>query len=192
MAFQKRLRYLVLAALFICLAICTFAMQQYTYTLLLAAVGYWLLAIGIFGDFSDADAELSARPFQFRPWMAVALIVFALAAFAVFWGHPARTWAPRTAEDIQLTVDRSGAEDAGLHQQFVSETVGQEKSAPEPSIQLPLDETAEYVLNTNTRVFHNASCTYVGKMADENKSVYTGTREDVLAMDYEPCGHCNP
>lgn len=192
MAFQKRLRVLVIAALFVALAICTFVVQQYTYTFLLAAAGYWLLALGIFGDFSDAADESAARPMRFRPWMAAALVMFALAAAAVYWALPARTWEPRAAEDMQLSVDRSGAEDAGLRQQFVSELVSPDDTATGDSIQLPLDETTEYVLNTNTGVFHRPECSYVEKMADENRLRYTGTREAVLDMDYEPCGHCNP
>lgn len=29
-------------------------------------------------------------------------------------------------------------------------------------------------------------------LLDENKEVYTGTRDSVSDMGYEPCGHCNP
>ena len=50
----------------------------------------------------------------------------------------------------------------------------------------------EYVLNTNTMKFHYVYCSSVGQMSDKNKSFYTGTREEVLAMGYTSCGRCNP
>ena len=50
----------------------------------------------------------------------------------------------------------------------------------------------EYVLNTNTMKFHYPYCSSVGQMSDKNKSFYTGTRDEILAMGYTSCGRCNP
>ncbi len=50
----------------------------------------------------------------------------------------------------------------------------------------------DYVLNTNTHKFHYPECSSVKQMKDENKVFYTGTRDEVIAMGYEPCGRCNP
>lgn len=52
--------------------------------------------------------------------------------------------------------------------------------------------TNSYVLNTNTHKFHYPSCASVKKMKDKNKEYYTGTREEVIAMGYDPCQNCNP
>lgn len=49
-----------------------------------------------------------------------------------------------------------------------------------------------YVLNTNTHKFHYPGCSSVRQMSEKNKSVYTGTREEVIGMGYSPCGRCNP
>lgn len=49
-----------------------------------------------------------------------------------------------------------------------------------------------YILNTNTYKFHAQNCRYVSRINSENKSVYTGTRQQVLNMGYEPCQYCNP
>ena len=49
-----------------------------------------------------------------------------------------------------------------------------------------------YVLNTNTKKFHSPDCSSVKQMKDKNKSFFTGTREEVIAMGYAPCGRCNP
>lgn len=50
----------------------------------------------------------------------------------------------------------------------------------------------DYVLNTNTHKFHYSSCSSVNSMKESNKSFYNGTRDEVIAMGYSPCGRCLP
>lgn len=50
----------------------------------------------------------------------------------------------------------------------------------------------EYVLNTNTHKFHYPDCSSVSRMSDTNRQDFVGTREEVIAQGYEPCGNCNP
>lgn len=49
-----------------------------------------------------------------------------------------------------------------------------------------------YVLNTNTHKFHYPDCSSVSTMKDENRQDSTMTREEIIAMGYEPCKRCNP
>lgn len=49
-----------------------------------------------------------------------------------------------------------------------------------------------YILNTNSYKFHDPSCSSVDQMSDSNKEDFTGTRDAVIAMGYEPCERCNP
>ena len=49
-----------------------------------------------------------------------------------------------------------------------------------------------FTFNTNTKKFHFPSCSSVDSMKDKNKLEYTGTRDEVIAMGYEPCKRCNP
>ena len=49
-----------------------------------------------------------------------------------------------------------------------------------------------YVLNTNTHKFHKENCESVRDIAGSNKEVYTGNREDLINMGYEPCKRCKP
>lgn len=49
-----------------------------------------------------------------------------------------------------------------------------------------------YILNTNTKVFHYSWCSSCDRMAPKNRLEYTGTREEVIVMDYRPCKRCNP
>ena len=49
-----------------------------------------------------------------------------------------------------------------------------------------------YVLNTNTGKFHKPYCSSVSDIAAYNKQEYVGTRDDLIANGYSPCGRCHP
>ena len=49
-----------------------------------------------------------------------------------------------------------------------------------------------YVLNTNTKKFHNPSCSSVKKIKKSNMREVTASREDLINAGYSPCGSCNP
>ena len=49
-----------------------------------------------------------------------------------------------------------------------------------------------YIINTSTYKFHNPACSSVNQMNDSNKREYTGNRDDIIALGYEPCKRCNP
>ena len=51
---------------------------------------------------------------------------------------------------------------------------------------------AYYILNTNTKKFHYPTCSSVKDMKEENKLELHGTRDEVIANGYSPCGRCNP
>lgn len=53
-------------------------------------------------------------------------------------------------------------------------------------------DAREYVLNTNTMRFHYPDCASVGQMKSKNRAYFTGTREEIIAMGYQPCGNCHP
>lgn len=56
----------------------------------------------------------------------------------------------------------------------------------------PEQNTYTYVLNTNTGKFHYSSCKSVSKIKPENYSTFEGTRDEVIAQGYDPCGNCHP
>lgn len=62
--------------------------------------------------------------------------------------------------------------------------------APEPEQAQPVG--MDYILNTNTGKFHRPGCSSVDKMKEANKQHFTGTRDEVAGMGYEPCKRCNP
>lgn len=56
----------------------------------------------------------------------------------------------------------------------------------------PENEGRTYVLNKNSRKFHYPSCSSVGKMKESNKGEFFGTRDEIIARGYDPCGNCHP
>lgn len=54
------------------------------------------------------------------------------------------------------------------------------------------DQQETYVLNTSSGKFHLPSCSSVEKMDPANRQDYTGSREDLIAQGYSPCGSCKP
>lgn len=194
MATQRRIRRLVIGALFLCLTICTLVVKQYVYALLLGSVTYWLILSGSFEAFSDEPDPETGSPAMSKTWVLAGLAFFIAIAGLFAWLSPVRGQTHKTAEDIQLEVDRSGVPDAGLHQQYVSELVTPDDEAETKTdeLQQPIDKSCEYILNTNTKVFHQPGCSYADTISDKNKDTYTGTRDSMIDMGYEPCGHCNP
>ena len=65
-------------------------------------------------------------------------------------------------------------------------------SEPEPETNNSEPQGTTYMLNTNTKKFHYPSCSSVKQMKESNKKEYTGSRDDVIGMGYDPCKRCNP
>lgn len=66
---------------------------------------------------------------------------------------------------------------------------------PEPTLEPTPEPTPvvhDYVLNTNSKRFHRPTCNSVDDIKPVNRKDYTGTRERILKMGYEPCGRCHP
>ncbi len=53
-------------------------------------------------------------------------------------------------------------------------------------------EEHTYILNANTKKFHDPDCFSIRHMSESNKVRFVGQREEVLEMGYSPCGHCCP
>ena len=54
------------------------------------------------------------------------------------------------------------------------------------------EQEQSYVLNTNTRKFHLPSCSSAEDILPANRQDYTGTRDELIAQGYTPCGRCKP
>ena len=68
-----------------------------------------------------------------------------------------------------------------------------------PPVPAPASDTlpgasgeSTYILNTNSHIFHFPSCSSAAKISEKNRQVFTGAREELIAMGYSPCGRCKP
>lgn len=50
----------------------------------------------------------------------------------------------------------------------------------------------DYVLNNNTRKFHYPDCGSVLDIAEKNIDYFSGPREVLLDMGFQPCKRCKP
>ena len=69
------------------------------------------------------------------------------------------------------------------------ETRDSASSTPESQTE---QQEADYVLNTSSKKFHRPDCPSVDSMSGKNRQEYHGTREELIAQGYEPCGSCHP
>ena len=53
-------------------------------------------------------------------------------------------------------------------------------------------EAAIYILNTNSKKFHQPDCSGVSSISESNRQKVRTTREDLIAQGYVPCGTCKP
>ena len=54
------------------------------------------------------------------------------------------------------------------------------------------DGSAVFILNTGTHKFHVPGCESVADIKEKNRQDYTGPREELINMGYDPCKRCNP
>lgn len=56
----------------------------------------------------------------------------------------------------------------------------------------PQTQEVNYILNTNSDIFHYPTCRSVSTMSETNKEYYIGSREDVIQRGFRPCKNCSP
>ena len=119
------------------------------------------------------------EPSRTAAWrrLSVALALI-LAALFIIWSAERRN----AARLIPLEV---------VHVSLTPLAAATPEETPAPT---PGSATREvsYVLNTNTHRFHKPDCSSVQDMKAKNRRDFTGTRDDLLAQGYKPCGRCNP
>ena len=90
-----------------------------------------------------------------------------------------------------ITIDYATGE-SWQEQGTTTTPVQEEPVQEEPEEQTPVSSGTTYILNTNTKKFHYPSCSSVDQMSDKNRQEFTGTRDEIIAMGYDPCGRCHP
>ena len=65
-------------------------------------------------------------------------------------------------------------------------------SWPEDAEIVVTGEETSYILNTSSRKFHNADCGQGQEIRDNNKELFTGSKDDLVKRGYDPAKCCNP
>lgn len=97
--------------------------------------------------------------------------------------------------EIDYATGESKLADSAQQEEQKTATVTPTPS-PEPEKQEPVTGSeasqADYILNTNTKKFHYPTCSSVNDMKEKNKQEFFGTRDEIIALGYSPCGRCKP
>ena len=55
-----------------------------------------------------------------------------------------------------------------------------------------VSEQQDYILNVKNKKFHKPDCSAASDISSANKQDFTGTRDQLIAKGYSPCGICKP
>lgn len=118
------------------------------------------------------------------------LVALIFAALLVVGMLPARSSGAVTLIRATLTPVPSAAPTPETTPTPTASPVPTETTAPAPA--QATEDACTYVLNTNTRRFHDPTCASVGAMKEKNRRDFTGSREELIEQGYIPCGNCKP
>lgn len=95
-----------------------------------------------------------------------------------------------------VTIDYSSGNSKLTNDTYENTTLKTTEKASKPTTQRPtsnsFEEKADYVANTNTGKFHYPNCSSVDDMKEENKMLFSGTRDELISKGYIPCKRCDP
>ena len=69
---------------------------------------------------------------------------------------------------------------------------GSSALAPTPTPEPGSLSSMHYVLNTSSKKFHLPMCSGAVAIKAENRDLFQGSRSELIAMGYSPCGTCKP
>lgn len=150
------------------------------------------------GRSEDRKMKATRKNPKKRRWIWIALAAFLILGAIGSCNNDADApdeASPQPTETLRTIVEPSSAPDPvpTPEPERSSPTDVTPEPMPEPTpTPTPAPVQHDYVLNTNTGKFHKPSCGSVKDIKDSNRRDYTGTREEVIDMGYEPCSRCNP
>lgn len=99
------------------------------------------------------------------------------------------TWNTSPSDTWQAGEPKGSGAD---HEEVTDTTDTAEVQVEEEAVGAAIQNTQDYILNTNTKKFHYPYCSSVNQMSEKNKQLINDTSENIQAMGYEPCKKCNP
>lgn len=112
------------------------------------------------------------------------------------------TDSPSTVTET-TTVEETAEETSGTQQTVIIQTTQAAQEAEESGYNAEAasageaengnsDNSYNYILNTNTGIFHYPDCESVELMNDQNKQYSADTRDEIINQGYASCQNCNP
>ena len=96
----------------------------------------------------------------------------------------------RVGDDIQLSYGTPSRQRCATPEEYMTQV---EAALNLQSMASMLSSASTgYVLNKRSRKFHIPDCPAVKKMSAKNREDYIGSRIELIARGYSPCGICNP
>lgn len=92
---------------------------------------------------------------------------------------------PEYNGNISTTTNNSSNSDN------VSSNTSETISSQTNNTYLQNDITSTFILNTNTKKYHNPNCRTIKQMSDKNKQEFTGTEEQLIQQGYSACQICH-
>ena len=90
----------------------------------------------------------------------------------------------RNSDDPKKAVYTYGGSKKAAGVEGTEETVAETAAAQE--------EQLDYIVNTNSSVFHKPDCSNAAKISGKNRKKYHGYRSHLISNGYKPGGCCNP
>lgn len=90
-----------------------------------------------------------------------------------------------TGDNWEMTEEEKAEQEAQT-----AESARKETDSSEADTAAAEEQT--YILNKNTHKFHLPDCSGAADIKEKNREEFNGTREEVIAQGYEPCGRCDP
>ena len=101
---------------------------------------------------------------------------------------------PTTESTTEYTTEPTTEPTTEYTTEPTTEPITESTTEPtmEPTTEPTEDDGWDYVLNTNSKKFHYPSCSSADDIKASNRKDYHGTREEIIAKGYDPCGRCHP
>lgn len=124
--------------------------------------------------------------------LLIACVIVGSSLVVLNWDRiePVFAQAPKTSS-IELINSTEAVQEANLKPKSNKQkkTNKKKKKSKKRATEVPV---YTYVLSTNTGKFHTEDCYYVDTIAEHNKTITQGTREELIQLGYTPCQVCKP
>lgn len=107
-----------------------------------------------------------------------------------FHGH---VLAHSDGKTVEFSVSRNGSGISASGKELSASSSAQKNTSTQRDTSTKKEAvTVTYILNTSSKKFHLPSCHSARKIKEGNKKEFSGSHQEVLELNYQPCGICKP